>query len=182
MYWYLSTGGFATKSIENDLAEPIIPSSKSEEQLNNSKDNTNTQSYAISANVYHDIVQKAALKQGRAAGLGVAKNGYRYDVEPRYDAVLDDFGNTFINKDQGKYVDSFGNPLIKPADDDQVASFREIRSLSSRTRTLLDTHKKKKEKELIRRKGSKSSEKDDIDNEIPTDEDSDGGQMPSFLR
>lgn len=138
-----------------------------------------------SVSVYHDIVQKAALKKGRALGLGNLKNGRqidtgRSDSDPtRTHEVLDDFGNSFItlDKSKGKYVDSFGHPLIRGADDDQVASFREIRNLSSQTRQILDTHQKKKEKELIQR-CERTQDPDDESGE----DDGDYGPMPSFLR
>ena len=67
---------------------------------------------------------------------------------------VDDFGNQIVTLDpnKGKYVDSFGHPLIRGADDDQVASFREIRNLSKSTWTMIATHKKEKEREEIRRR------------------------------
>jgi hypothetical protein len=154
-----------------------------------------------SISVYHDIVQKAALKKGRAAGLGTPRNNKNNDRQPNVNVprndsnlanvneMLDDFGNKVItlDKTKGKYVDSFGNPLIRGADDEQVASFREIRNLSSRTRSLLDMHRKEKEKELIRRKSTSSTtdEGDSSNNGFPSEEEGDEGDegsMPSFLR
>jgi hypothetical protein len=67
---------------------------------------------------------------------------------------VDDFGREFITLDptNGRYVDSFGNPLIRGADEEQVASFREIRNLSKATWTMINNHRKEKErKEILRR-------------------------------
>jgi hypothetical protein len=210
----VATGSFAAKIIDADSETKISEAENTKHDFNN-QPNT-----MASISVYHDIVQKAALKKGRAAGLGSPNNGRQSDDRHNYNAaranevldivqkaalekgraaglgspkngrqsdrhknnaaraneVLDDFGNSImsLDKSKGKYVDSFGHPLIRGADDEQVASFREIRSLSSQTRDLLDTHKKKKEKDIILRKAT--------NDENASEEDGDEGQMPSFLR
>ena len=171
----VATGSFAAKIIDADSETKISEAENTKHDFNN-QPNT-----MASISVYHDIVQKAALKKGRAAGLGSPNNGRQSDDRHNYNAaraneVLDDFGNSImsLDKSKGKYVDSFGHPLIRGADDEQVASFREIRSLSSQTRDLLDTHKKKKEKDIILRKAT--------NDENTSEEDGDEGQMPSFLR
>ena len=113
--------------------------------------------------------------------------------------LVDDFGNQIVtlDPDKGKYVDSFGHPLIRGADDDQVASFREIRNLSKSTWNMIASHKKEKEREEIRRRavnqksvstssGYEVEEVREKEKYVPPimyeDGDEDDGDMPSFLQ
>ena len=138
-------------------------------------------------NIYHDIVQKAALAKGRAAGLGLPKkerlSRLNTNVAIPTDGLVDEFGKPMIRLDVdiGKYVDSFGNPLLRGADDEQVACFRENRDLSKHTRALIDTHRRNKEREEIMKGAPKPPPKIDVKPE-PKNNKEDDGQMPSFLR
>jgi len=73
---------------------------------------------------------------------------------------VDDFGKEFITIDptNGRHVDSFGHPLIRGANQEQVASFREMRNLSKDTWAMIDTHRKQREiKEMLRRSNTNIS-------------------------
>lgn len=119
--------------------------------------------------------------------------------------LVDDFGNQIVtlDPDKGKYVDSFGHPLIRGADDDQVASFREIRNLSKSTWNMIASHKKEKEREAIRRRAvnhksvftSSEYEVEEVEEvrkkekyvqpimyEDGNEDEDDDGDMPSFLQ
>uniref|UniRef100_A0A7S3V973 Polymer-forming cytoskeletal protein n=1 Tax=Chaetoceros debilis TaxID=122233 RepID=A0A7S3V973_9STRA len=129
-----------------------------------------------SISIYHKIMQDAALKKGCASYFGKrfaprnvplpndSASSSSSSSSPQNkpwnwgdasrdstDDILDDFGNSI---GQYKDKDSFGNPLIRGADQDQVDSFRSIRDLSKETRKLLDNHRKEKEREDILRKSS----------------------------
>lgn len=72
----------------------------------------------------------------------------------------------------GKYLDSFGNPLIVEADEETVNAFREVRRFSHETRTLLDAHLRQKEKDKMLRLNQSSNGKDSnklsLDNDTPS--------------
>jgi len=129
--------------------------------------------------------------------------------KPRKDSLDGLFGTVWRNasirgdilSSSGKYLDSFGNPLIVEADEETVNSFREVRRFSHETRTLLDAHLRKKEKDKVLRlsamknhqssrafgykritaddSGSHTDEQSE-DEEKPKDDQS--GQMPTFMR
>lgn len=130
--------------------------------------------------------------------------------KPRKDSLDGLFGTVWRNasirgellSSSGKYLDSFGNPLIVEADEETVKSFREVRRFSHETRTLLDEHLRKKEKDrmltLSARKNNKNSrsygfkrltieDNDDYRDEQSEDKmkpstDDSNGQMPTFMR
>ena len=141
----------------------------------------------LSANEYHNTIQKDAIR--KPGGMLYDGNASSKDDEPM--EWVDDFGNRIVDPSKGKYVDSFGHPLIRGADDDQVASFREIRNLSKSTWTMIDSHRKEKERQ---RQVSNSTPKKDEDDPPLTDDGDDNaadgdkrnkgnrGDMPSFLR
>lgn len=62
-----------------------------------------------------------------------------------------------VRKSKEKFVDDFGNPLLRGAGSEQVISFRECRGLCKETRDLLDQAKRSKTKtevELLTRQDS----------------------------
>lgn len=165
------------------------------------------QKSVISANEYHNTIRNDAIRKQKESWGIPTNNGQTLPLRQSADVDadvskkdwVDDFGNQIVtlDPDKGKYVDSFGHPLIRGADDDQVASFREIRNLSKSTWSMIASHKKEKEREEIRRRAvnkksvSTSSgyrveevrKKEKYVQPITyEDGDKDDGDMPSFLQ
>ena len=100
--------------------------------------------------------------------------------------------NNNNNNYKGKYVDEFGNPLIRGADDDELAGYRQIREISAVTRELLDAHIREKKKKVIE-KAARATPQARISRQLDNnnfhmqkdqndDNDIDNNDMPSFLR
>jgi hypothetical protein len=133
-----------------------------------------------SANEYHNMIQQDRIeKQHQAWGVsaqGNRVNRLQKQVELRDEHLIDDFGNAIVSIDkQGKMVDSFGNPLIREANEDEVDSFREIRKMSQDTWNLINTHKRNKEKAASRNNST-------IEATSPKQDDEDMDNLPSFLQ
>lgn len=120
---------------------------------------------------YGNIVEEVSIqKSTETSWMGVIlQKNEKLPPKQNFDIStidwVDDFGREFITLDptNGRYVDSFGHPLIRGADDDQVASFRELRNLSKATWTMINTHRKEKErKEILQR--STGSRKPSLEN------------------
>jgi|AntRauTorckE5430_2_1112549.scaffolds.fasta_scaffold02816_3 hypothetical protein len=173
----------------------VANSSIDEKKTNTAKVKPSNQNTILSANEYHKKIQNDAIrKRNESLASGMPKDGKGSSKDAEAIEWVDDFGNRIIDPNQGENVDSFGHPLIRGADDDQVASFREIRNLSKSTWTMIDSHRK--EKERRRRSGNEVSmstlEKDEDPPPLSDGGDEDAvngdksdkgkGDMPSFLR
>lgn len=92
--------------------------------------------------------------------------------------------NTYSNNN---FVDEFGNPLYRSANENELAGYRQIREISAVTREILDAHIQQKKKDAIEKKASKATPRGRLARQLDKqkkieEDDNDGNEIPAFLR
>jgi cytoskeletal protein CcmA (bactofilin family) len=153
--------------------------------------------------IIQEVTKKRAEKPVIMYQNGTQRMSANEFYKPRKDSLDGLFGTAWRNasnrgdllSSSGKYLDSFGNPLIVEADEETVKSFREVRRFSYETRTLLDAHLRKKEKDKMLKLTSNGVfgfkrltpedhdiyEEEQSEDEKNTSKD-DPNEMPKFMR